>query len=151
MAHRTAPLLCAAALVLNAAPAAALSNHCITIDARKGWQYLDIPRGIPADIRADAAWTVDARSYGDVDERGHRGAAATALEPYSAYKVIPSLPFGRLLVTDGVDIVDFYVFEGEVTQAILNYLEFGGRFGFRINDTALSDNAGSARLCIAMD
>ncbi|MGX1099972.1 hypothetical protein [Amorphus sp. MBR-141] len=149
MTHRFAPLLLIVAAVAIAAPAAA-ATHCLDVDARRGWQYLELPDSFMIDWYFDADWTVDARSYPPVGVEGHRGADATALEPYAGFKLVRSLPFGRLLYTDGDIVANYAALDEELEAAarVGRPLD-AARLGFRINDAdaALADNAGKATVC----
>ncbi|MBV7393684.1 hypothetical protein [Mameliella sediminis] len=120
--------------------------ECLSISARQGWQRHVTRMGGPLEAmrlgRGDG-WTVDANTYGRVGPDGHGPADEARLAPYAGYKEVPSLPFGRLLfrVESGAlgHSGSGWTFNPEALSRVMD---------FRINDTALQDNAGAVEVCL---
>ncbi|KHQ52159.1 hypothetical protein [Mameliella alba] len=119
--------------------------ECLSISAREGWQRHETRlTGTLEALRLGRGegWTVDANTYDRVGPDGHGTADEARLAPYATYKEKSSLPFGRLLYRlDGGKVGHFPSGWTFNTQQIRRVMEF------RINDTALQDNAGAVEVC----
>lgn len=144
-----AAALSGAAQAQDVVPARVVSTgpgfECLSISARKGWQRHET--GLTGQLEAlrlgrAEGWTVDANTYGRVGPDGHGPADEARLAPYATYKERPSLPFGRLLYRlDGGTVGHFpsgWTFNRKQIRRVMD---------FRINDTALQDNAGAVEVC----
>ena len=147
--------LCAAALALASTGASAqqVSRDCLYVDARQGWQTLPAPSGSVIDVSADGEWTVWGGAQPPVNLKGHIGAAANELSPWTAYKYDQSFPFGAMLfrAPDGkvgsfADLAT-RLWLGQATGREVDAI---GALELRINDgdSALDNNAGRIRVCL---
>jgi hypothetical protein len=136
-----APMACAGAAL--AAP------HCVTVDARKGWQKFKIPLANWI-VSISGAWTVDAAKLASVGAEGHLGAAAQKLAPFAQHKYLKDAPFGAPLITQLDEILVARALRrlpGEAAK--VGRMRGANEVYLRINDgdQALGDNAGALTVC----
>ncbi|ERP98888.1 hypothetical protein Q669_01100 [Labrenzia sp. C1B10] len=125
------------------------ADHCIDVQAKRGWQQLSLPGGKITGVQYSGGWSVIAGMYKAVGPRGYTGEDARRLGPLYGYKFDQSYAFGEMLVRDQAGrIVPF----AEFAALAVNSRDPAGVYAFRINDKdiALPDNAGSIRVCISM-
>ncbi|TYC67199.1 hypothetical protein FMN63_13980 [Stappia sp. BW2] len=129
--------------------AAFAADHCIDVQAKRGWQQLSLPVGQITGVRYSGGWSVIASTYRAVGPRGYSGEDARKLGPLYGYKFDQAYAFGEMLVRDQAGrIVPF----AEFAALAVNTRDPSGVYAFRINDKdiALPDNAGAIRVCISM-
>lgn len=125
------------------------ADHCVDVQAKKGWQRLSVPDGKIRKVSFSGSWSVISGLYKPVGPRGYSGQDAQNLGPLYGYKFDQSYAFGEMLVRDHAGrIVPF----AEFAALAVNSRDPAGVYAFRINDKdiALWDNAGAIRVCISM-
>jgi hypothetical protein len=147
-------LIAAACLSLaTGAAQAQTSRDCLYVDSRQGWQALPAPAGAVVDLAADGEWTVWDGTQPPVNLKGHVGAAADELAPWTGYKYDQSYPFGAMLYRGANGKVGSFadlatrLWLGQATGREIDAI---GAIELRINDgdNALDDNAGRIRVCL---
>lgn len=125
------------------------AEHCVDVQAKKGWQQMSLPEGRIGKIGYSGSWSVINGQAAPVGPRGYSGQSAQKLGPLFGYKYDQAYAFGEMLVRDQAGrIVPF----AEFAALAINARDPAGTYAFRINDKdiALWDNAGAIRVCIAM-
>ncbi len=135
---RILALLFFTAAIGSALPARADANQaCYSVDAKRGWQYIQLTGSFSRveSIRGD--WTVDMINYGRVGAKGYDTDG-----DYTGYKYDETLPLGALLI--GVPGAPYSWLDQPqaLAQPVTN-------IALRINDDdlALGNNLGSLRVC----
>ena len=139
-----------ALFLLMVFPSAALAaDHCVDVQAKKGWQQMSLPEGRIDQIGYSGSWSVINGHAAAVGPRGYSGQGARKLGPLFGYKYDQAYAFGEMLVRDQAGrIVPF----AEFAALAVNAGDPAGVYAFRINDKdiALWDNAGAIRVCVSM-
>lgn len=118
---------------------AATDRACYSVDAKRGWQYLQLTGSFSRVESIRGSWTVDVINYDRVGARGYN-----ADTEYMGYKYDATIPLGALLI--GVPGAPYSWLDQpqSLTQPVTN-------IALRINDDdlALGNNLGSLRVCFS--
>lgn len=137
---RIVALLLVAAAIGSALPARANdSQACYSVDAKRGWQYIQLTGSFSRVESIRGSWTVDVINYDRVGARGYN-----ADTEYMGYKYDETIPLGALLI--GVPGAPYSWLDQPqaLTQPVTN-------IALRINDDdlALGNNLGALRVCFS--
>ena len=136
---RILALLCLSAAIAAPAVQARDSDACYSVDAKRGWQYIQLS-GTYSEVESiRGSWTADVINYDRVGPRGYSDNAE-----YLDFKYDSDLPLGALLI--GVPGAPYsWLNEPQrLTQPVTN-------IALRINDDdlALGNNFGTLRVCFS--
>jgi hypothetical protein len=114
---------------------------CYSVDAKRGWQYLQLSNTFSRVASIEGEWTADVLSYGRVGPGGHTDIAD---EDYSGYKYDATIPLGALLIGAPGTPYSWLNEPQSLSQPVSNV-------ALRINDddAALENNFGSIRVCFS--
>lgn len=132
-------LLAATTFVVNIPSAKARqSTACYTVDATRGWQYLQLSNTFSQVASIRGEWTVDVINYGRVGPEGY----ATVEAEYSSLPYDTDIPLGALLIGEPGSPYSWLNEPQQLSKPVNNV-------ALRINDDdlALSDNFGTIRVC----
>jgi hypothetical protein len=112
---------------------------CYSVDAKRGWQYLQLSNTYSRVVSIRGEWTADVLNYGRVGPGGHTNIVE---EDYSGFKYDATVPLGALLIGAPGAPYSWLNEPQTLSQPVSNV-------ALRINDddVALEDNFGSLRVC----
>lgn len=132
-------LLLVATTLVSMPPAKAReSTACYTVDATRGWQYLQLSNTFSQVVSIRGEWTVDVINYGRVGPEGY----GTVETDYASAAYDNDIPLGALLIGEPGTPYSWLNEPQQLTKPVHNV-------ALRINDDdlALGDNYGAMRVC----
>lgn len=116
------------------------STACYSVDAKRGWQYLQLSGTFSRVTRIRGSWTVDVINQERVGAEGY----GAVLEEYNGSQYDPTLPLGALLIGNPGEPYSWLYEPQQLSQPVENV-------ALRINDDdlALADNFGSIQVCFS--
>lgn len=131
-------LLVATTLVSAPSAKARESTACYTVDATRGWQYLQLSNTFSQVVSIRGEWTIDAINYGRVGPEGY----GTIETEYNGLPYDEDIPLGALLIGEPGTPYSWLNEPQQLSKPVNNV-------ALRINDDdlALGDNFGAIRVC----
>lgn len=134
-------LLITTALVGVSPAKARESTACYTVDATRGWQYLQLSNTFSQIVSIRGEWTVDVINYDRVGPGGY-GTVETDYTDYAGTPYDEDIPLGALLIGEPGSSYSWLNEPQQLSKPVNNV-------ALRINDNdlALGDNYGAMRVC----
>lgn len=132
-------LLLITTTLISVSPAKAReSTACYTVDATRGWQYLQLSNTFSQVVSLQGEWTVDVINYDRVGAGGY----GTVAPDYAGTPYDEDIPLGALLIGEPGSPYSWLNEPQQLSKPVDNV-------ALRINDAdlALGDNYGAIRVC----
>ncbi|GAB4376499.1 MAG: hypothetical protein Kow00121_23700 [Elainellaceae cyanobacterium] len=115
------------------------STACYSVDAKRGWQYINLTNSFSRVDSIRGKWTVDVVNFDRVGPEGY-----AQVEEYNGFNYDDTLPLGALLIGVPGSTYTWLSEPQQLEQPVTNV-------AIRINDNdlALADNFGSLRVCFS--
>lgn len=135
-------LLVATTCVIIPPAKARESTACYTVDATRGWQYLQLSNTFSQVVSIEGEWTVDVINYGRVGPGGYGTVENYATSDYAGSPYDTNIPLGALLIGEPGAPYSWLNEPQQLTKPVHNV-------ALRINDDdlALGNNYGAIRVC----
>lgn len=116
------------------------STACYSVDAKRGWQYLQLSSTYSQVTRIRGSWTVDVSNFDRVGPQGYSD--ISTIEEYAGFTYDETIPLGALLIGIPGSTYSWLNEPQQLTQPVTTV-------ALRINDDdlALENNFGTLQVC----